>query len=228
MKQAPSIQMREAMLVGRVMLRGDIAALRFRFEDDVIWRPGQFMWLGGARLDPRPYSIASGGGDAREIEIHVKVASDKNGMSHFLCHDLSLGGVALARGPVGRFALPAKTDEARPLLMIAGGMGITPLLSMIDHAQGDQAIMLYWGAEQADALYLADHFATLQARGASRFQFVPVTGMAVGAAVARDFDDLRAWRIYLGGPPAMIDFTMPLLLARGAVREYIHFDEGVE
>jgi NAD(P)H-flavin reductase len=49
------------------------------------------------------------------------------------------------------------------------------------------------------------------------------TGL-LAAAVAEDFETLAGMSIYMAGPAAMIDSTVPLLLHKGAEESYIFSD----
>jgi len=86
--------------------------------------------------------------------IAVLREPDGRGGSRYL-HDSTAVGTSLrARGPRNHFPLVAAPDY----LFIAGGIGITPLLAMIDRAERDGATwrLLYGGRTRSSMAYLTD------------------------------------------------------------------------
>jgi ferredoxin-NADP reductase len=77
----------------------------------------------------RSYSIASPSGRIPLIEITVERIADGE-VSPFLTEQLSLGDTIELRGPVGGY-FTWSTDNPAPLMLIAGGSGIVPLMSML-------------------------------------------------------------------------------------------------
>lgn len=104
---------------------------------DVSGWPGH---LGGQHVDlrltaedgyvaQRSYSIASGAGSKPLIELTVDAVPDGE-VSGFLHEELRVGDQIEIRGPIGNyFAWSAAHDYG--LLLIAGGSGIVPLMSML-------------------------------------------------------------------------------------------------
>ncbi len=80
----------------------------------------------------RSYSIASAPEDGR-VELLVERLDDGE-VSPYLTEELRTGDGLELRGPIGGwFAWEAK--EGGPLLLVAGGSGIAPLMAMIRHRQ---------------------------------------------------------------------------------------------
>src|SRR5215208_249526 len=79
----------------------------------------------------RSYSIASE--PEREGEIDITVERIDDGEVSTYMHDVLIPGDRIeARGPIGGyFVWEARMDE--PLLLIAGGSGVVPLMSMLRH-----------------------------------------------------------------------------------------------
>lgn len=94
--------------------------------------PGQYVSvsLPGDPVDPprrRSYSV-SGQPDGRHLRISVRRIG-AGGLSDLL-HDRLVPGAAVLLGvPGGRFVL--ETDSARPVVLVAAGVGATPLLPML-------------------------------------------------------------------------------------------------
>lgn len=93
--------------------------------------PGQFLTfrLPGreGRPVPRNYSISSDPADLSHYRISVKREPEGVGSGHM--HDAMVVGASVeATGPKGDFVLDV--HHAHPVLLLAGGIGITPLLAM--------------------------------------------------------------------------------------------------
>jgi ferredoxin-NADP reductase len=76
----------------------------------------------------RSYSLASAPGDGR-IELTVQRVPGGE-VSPFLADELELGDVVEVRGPVGGWFV-WRPEQPEPILLVAGGSGVVPLMSMI-------------------------------------------------------------------------------------------------
>lgn len=191
---------------------------------------GQYVRLTLPGFEDRPFSIASAPHEPL-LEFHVK--NSGQGLSSHIVGDMKPGSTVAIDGPHGVGHL---RPGERPLLAVAGGLGIAPLKSIIDACLFDRAhppIYLYWGTRHSGQLYLDDYFRALGKKH-PRFSYIPVlseekehpscrTGMA-GSAVTEDFETLAGMSIYMAGPRVMIDATLPLLLQKGAEEDYIFSD----
>lgn len=115
----------------------------------------------------RSYSIASAPGNKR-LELAVERLDDGE-VSPYLTDELRAGDKLELRGPVGGwFVWEAK--EGGPLLLVAGGSGIAPLMAMIRHraAAGSDvpARLLYSSRSREETIY-ADELDRLAASDAS-------------------------------------------------------------
>jgi ferredoxin-NADP reductase len=78
----------------------------------------------------RSYSIASAPEDSR-LAITVERLEDGE-VSPYLVGEVKVGDQVELRGPIGGYFV-WKAGEQRPLLLIAGGSGIVPLMAMLRH-----------------------------------------------------------------------------------------------
>lgn len=89
--------------------------------------PGQFAWLRLARTRPaqeHPFTIASSAHDARKVEFTLRHTGD---FSATLA-ELTVGSKVWVDGPHGSFT----PDPSAPgLVLIAAGVGMTPMMSML-------------------------------------------------------------------------------------------------
>jgi ferredoxin-NADP reductase len=102
----------------------------------------------------RSYSIASAPEDPR-LAITVERLEDGE-VSPYLVGELKVGDKLELRGPIGGYFV-WKPGAARPLLLIAGGSGIVPLMAMLRHRKAignkDPARLLYSSRTIEDIIY---------------------------------------------------------------------------
>lgn len=111
-------------------------------------------YLPGAHIDvfipergPRQYSLCTENHDGEYYEICVKLAENSTGGSHFIHHHFSAGDTLSISTPRNHFPLPA----AGRYLLFAGGIGITPLLTMAEQlAQQDIEFELHYYVADPD------------------------------------------------------------------------------
>ncbi|WP_050928049.1 ferredoxin reductase family protein [Aestuariivita boseongensis] len=204
------------------------------------FRPGQFVWLSLARhpltLRENPFSIASDPG-RDELSFVIKEVGD---------FTKSLGQVtpdqaAWIDGPHGALVLP-DMQEAPGIGLIAGGVGIAPLLSIWRHmaATNDPrpSVLLYGNRAESQIVY-PDELERLAARPGNSLTHVlqepdPGWNGEVGfvgpASIAAAFDVCEGsenWVYLLCGPPAMVHAAETALRARGVPPANIHSEKFV-
>ncbi len=108
---------------------------RLRLSEPFAYLPGQHVVLRLTAPDgytaSRSYSVASAPDGSAEIELTVERLDDGE-VSGFLHDDVLLGDQLELRGPIGQwFVWPGDM----PTLLIGGGSGIVPLMSMIRFAR---------------------------------------------------------------------------------------------
>ncbi len=191
---------------------------------------GQYAHLSLEGLEPRAFSIASAPHQP-VLEFHIK--NSHRGFSNAVFTSLKKGDAVTLEAPFGDHYWRPST---RPLLALAGGVGIAPLKAVIEaqlaHKTGDVRVTLYWGVRDEAHLYLDAFFNDLAA-GKPAFRYIPVIAHGeaagrrsgyIGAAVTADMPDLTGFNIYMAGPAAMVEATLPLLLAQGAEKDFIFSD----
>ncbi|MFK8048464.1 MAG: pyridoxamine 5'-phosphate oxidase family protein [Halioglobus sp.] len=102
--------------------------------------PGQFLTIKvpiGGRATIRTYTVSSAPADPF-VRISVKrespIKGDKTAgvCSNFIHDEIRIGDIVEAKAPCGTFTFDA--GETRPAVLIAAGIGITPMISMARHA----------------------------------------------------------------------------------------------
>jgi ferredoxin-NADP reductase len=143
------------------------------------------------------------------------------------------------RGPTGRFTLDA--GDARPAVMIAGGIGVTPFVSIVRQAAYDalrrKLCLVYSNRRPEDAAFLPELVAlegrnpnyrlvgTMTEMEKSAMPWKGERGFLDRGMLERAVGDLAAPTWYLAGPPAMVETMKKLIVAGGAPQEQIRTDE---
>jgi predicted ferric reductase len=194
--------------------------------------PGQFSWI---RIDRSPFSVfenpfsmSSSADRADHVEFTIGVVGDFTS---------SLGSVepgtrAYLDGPYGVFTY--ERNEGPDFVMVAGGVGIAPMLSMLrtmaDRGDSRPVLLLYgnssWdGAAQREELdRLSD---VLDLRVVHVVEEAPDGWQGeVGYVDAHVLDrhlppGAERSRCFICGPPAMIAAVEELLVERGVPRAHI-------
>jgi len=102
------------------------------------FRAGQFAWLKFHyplfRITEHPFSISSAPAQWPRLAFTIKEAGDFTNR----IGELPVGTPAFVDGPYGDFTLPM--EDERPLIMIAGGVGMAPIMSLLRdlRARGDK------------------------------------------------------------------------------------------
>jgi predicted ferric reductase len=147
-----------------------------------------------------PFSM-SAAPDGQMLRLTAKAV----GPGSAALRNLPVGTRVFAEGPYGAFTSMHRTKPG--ILLIAGGIGITPIRSLLEEVDG-QAIVLYRVRTEADAVLLPELQALVSARGA---QIHVLTGRTSSGSQPFEPDNLVALvpdiaerDIYLCGPPAMM------------------------
>ena len=103
----------------------------------------------------RSYSIASPP-EASPFELTVE-RLDQGEVSPFLTDQLQPGDTIELRGPIGGYFVWSALDARHPLLLVAGGSGIVPLMCMLRHRRMSgsamPAALLYSSRTREDVIY---------------------------------------------------------------------------
>lgn len=198
----------------------------FTADQSFSFRPGQYLeWTIPAeeadlRGNRRYLSISSAPGGT---EVRFATRMPKERPSSFKSHMLAMqpGETITAGGLAGDFTLP--TDTQQKLVLIAGGIGITPFISQLRdmearHEQRD-IILLYAVNVETDLMFL-DVLGK-----AAGVRLVTVIGTHItDAVIAREVPDYASRLFYISGPNAMVSATRMLLRGMSVSRGRIMTD----
>jgi NAD(P)H-flavin reductase len=167
--------------------------------------------------------------------------------SQWLFDDIKIGDALIAEGPYGRAY--AQPHPIRPVLCIAGGTGLAPILAITEQlldTGGPPSLHLYVGVRTNDDVVLLERLARLHDMGAQlaisvehptfsaaalspgEFPGAPVRIGRVIDHVAADWTDLSGHDIYLAGPAGMVDAALRALVREaGAPADRLFFDRFI-
>ncbi len=182
-----------------------------------------------ARRAYSPANVANWNG---ELEFYIRLLSG-GVMSEYLTETAAIGDVLTVSSPQGSFTMVE--NGLRPRWFIAGGTGLSPLLSMLRRMAewGDpQPTRLFLGVTRHTEVFAQDELqviaATLPAFRADTLVWQPdpqwtgTTGNPVDFAAA-EASVLSEWPdVYVCGPPPMIDAAYAALTAVGVPQTQIH------
>jgi len=165
-----------------------------------------------------PFSL-SAAPDGRTLRLTVKAAGDG---SAALRH-LAPGTRVFAEGPYGAFTTLHRT---RPdTLLIAGGVGVTPIRALLEELHG-HAVVLYRVSSEADAVLHGELRELALAKGAELHLITgpPVPDRLAPAELTRLVPDLTDRDVYVCGPPGMTTAVLRGLRELGVPRQQIHYE----
>lgn len=222
-------------ITAREALTHDIVRLRVTLDTPIAYKAGQYARLSVEGLDgvARSYSFAEPPRDDGAVSFLVRRVPGGRFSSYV--HDTDVVGQRVrVEGPSGDFWL--RPGDA-PVLMMAGGSGLAPMLAMLHEALAagvSRDVTLLFGARDVRDLYALEEVAAIAVAWRGRFTFVPVLSEASETSAWDGARGLvtehlaahltRGAQVYLCGPPAMIDAARLLLDARGVPREHVRFD----
>jgi predicted ferric reductase len=209
------------------------SALRFK--------AGQFAFLTIAdspfALEQHPFSFVSSARDAHRLEFAVKELGDFTDQ----IGDVPVGTRAFVDGPYGSLQLP-REDEGG-LFMVAGGIGVTPLMSMLRTLRDEQSatpvVLLYANNRLDDVAYRDELDAIADAIDLTLVHVLAEPHPGWDGEQGFVTDDLIArylpaerndrWWYLVCGPPAMMEAAEEALCELGVPESRIEserFDIG--
>jgi len=189
------------------------------------FRAGQFVALfldiGGVRTS-RPYSISSSPTQTGFIDITVRRMTP-GFVSEFLNEHIAVGDRLQISGPAGSFCYEPLVDTD-DLVFLAGGCGITPFMSMIQHAadiRADITMHLIYGNRTAGDVIFKDRLEALASSLRSLRMDIVIsepedgyqgrTGLLDTKCIRECVADLRGKTFFVCGPHAMYDVCLQAL-----------------
>jgi predicted ferric reductase len=206
-------------------------------RENFSYLPGQFAFLTlhrqGEKPCEHPFTISSSPTDRECISFTIKESGDFTNMIGVT----KPGDLARVEAPFGRFSY-LKLPAFDQLVMIAGGVGITPILSCLRHIAKlgyDKPLTLIWANKTKEDIFLASELSELIAA---------LPGLEIHHVHSRqpDYEGLtgrvdknlllklipnptRNTHVMLCGPPAMMKTVRKEIIKAGIARSRIHTEK---
>lgn len=213
----------------------DTYNVRFKVPDHVeTWEPGQYVMI---TIDPmddhHPFSVSKINSD-QTVEITFKVFG--NFTKKF--SQVVAGQKLYFAGPYGTANKMVQYHKKEDLVLVAGGIGITPFRCIINHLleKNDQRnIYLFYCVSQPDFFAFDDEFTKL-AKQHANFHYIKICSKPVkdpsviqgyisDLIIKDQIGDLPSHSYVVCGPDAMLAAVNVLLRSHGVPRYQIHKEE---
>jgi ferredoxin-NADP reductase len=205
-----------------------------------LFHPGQFIVFDldmpdGDKL-VRCYSLS----DAPHSDHYrVSIKRVPSGRSSNFFHDhVVVGSTLNLRAPGGHFFIEPDTG---PLVLIAGGIGITPLLGMLNWClaqQPEREVWLFYGVRNGGEQIMREHLESQSSRHANFHLHICHSNPLPGEVIGRDYHHagrvgidllrlqlpLRPYHFYVCGPGQMMQSIVAGLEDWGVPDAHIHFE----
>ena len=219
-------------------------------NQSLAFKPGQFLFVTFysevVNKNLHPFSIESEGHSAvitlRPGEIHEQfhpfsitstpedadlriVFKDVGDYTHAM-RSLDEGAWARIEGPYGTFSHVNLRNRRQ--VWIAGGIGITPFLSMARSLDPAYEVDFYYSMRSTSTAYLLAEFLRI-AEDLPNFEVIPYpedeVGFLTADAIEQRSGSLTSKDIMLCGPPPMIDALRTQLYAKGVPKKQVLYEK---
>lgn len=215
----------------------DIKELSFKFiePEKVDYKAGQFI-LVKIQENPkmyRAYSISSYNEDGTGLSVTIK--KDPKGYgTDIIFNKFNEGNTIELEGPMGAELIVDNTAEK--IIFIAGGIGITPFVPMVQEILKNnkvaKEVKLIYGVNQ-EKEFLYDDFFTNMDRQSDRFEYRKIVAFDENWAGRKGFVtdilkemQLDGYKVYMCGPKPMINPTVKQLTKQGVTDDNIFYESA--
>jgi predicted ferric reductase len=205
------------------LLDGDVTEVTLASTSSAMARAaGQFAFVSftdGPTREQHPFTISSG--SHRSIRFSIKASGD---YTETLLASLPIGSVARIEGPYGAFDY---RRGGRRQLWLAGGIGITPFISMAEELDAETDVHLLWSVhDEREAIYY-EQLSRLCGEKANLNLTVHSTSQRGHVDVSTLGLDTTAngYSVFICGPLPMRKALIRQLRSLGVARGAIHFEE---
>jgi predicted ferric reductase len=195
-------------------------------EEPLKFSPGQLVFIGiddeAVTRELHPFSITSAPGE-EELRLVVKAIGDYTTD----LRNVAPGAWAMVEGPYGGFW--HDSSKIRRQIWIAGGIGVTPFLSIArSFDPTDHEVDFYYATEDAEsALFLDELFAIADQH--PELRVIPFRADSLGFLTAQDVraasGDLSDTHIFMCGPPAMMLSLATQFEDLGVPERQLHYED---
>jgi ferredoxin-NADP reductase len=212
----------ETKVVDIIIRARDVLSFRFNRVEGFDYKAGQWMFVTipskSGKLK-KHFTISSSPTESGFIEFTKKLTD-----SDYSCalRELKVGDVVEIDAPYGLFTLDNNYDK---IAMLSGGIGITPLRSMIKYATDqklNKSIVLLYGNNTIEDVAFRDEFDNLEKQNKylkvvhvikdPPSDWIGYGGYINSDKIQKEVVDLKERVFYICGPQGMIDIMTKLLI----------------
>jgi len=198
------------------------------------YKPGQFMFLELQKANQvsqeHPFTISSSPANRDDLTVTIK----KSGNYTDNIDQTMPGEKALVEAPFGRFSI-AFTPKARSFLFIAGGVGITPIHSIIlflrQQNDSRQVRLIFGNKQEKDILFREElescpqNFKIFHVLSKPEKNWTGLSGHINGDVITKCASDvISEAEVFLCGPPGMMKTVIAELNGLGIPDRRIHYE----
>lgn len=208
---------------------GDVKEFVFQPPESFTWVAGQYMHYvlphdADDRGTERWFTISSAPSE-NEIRITTRINHEHSSSFKEKLQTLQPGDEIEADGPEGDFVIQ---DPSRNYLFIIGGIGITPVRSMLVEAKAKgmqlSATILY--ANRSEAIPFQDELNDLQAENPNlNIEYVIEPERLDEARLSQAIDSIQDPLIYISGPKPMVKSLAKQVKAMGVEEQNLKIDD---
>lgn len=170
-----------------------------------------------------PYSLMSSPYDSSAYQIAVRRVEGGRGGSKLMHERVREGDLIEITAPVNLFPL---VKQARQHLFIAGGVGITPVVSQLEELRLSQVpFELHYAVRGADHARIGEELRRVYGERVHLYRKDQDPRMDIGAVLA---DRPLGSHVYVCGPDAMIDDTLARARELGWTDSHVHYERFLE
>jgi CDP-4-dehydro-6-deoxyglucose reductase len=217
------------------LLSEDIMQVKLRLPpaSNFEFLEGQFIDIIGPNSIRRSYSIASISSN-NKITLLIKKVKDGK-LSHYWFNKAKLNDLLRIEGPKGTFFL---RDRAKPLVFLATGTGIAPIISILDGLDSDpdfnqiENISLFWGNRVQQDFIWSPNFKKINV------DFYPIVSKDdddwngeigyVQDVALRVLNNIKKVNVYACGASVMIDCAKSNFIKSGLNEKDFYSDKFVQ
>lgn len=221
----------EAEVLGLVQRTKDIISIKFTKPIEFEYKPGQFIFVTLGRGESEMTKHFSLSSSPTEDFLEITKRLTGHPFSNAL-EALKVGDKVFLKGPFGDFTFHG---EHKKIGMVTGGIGITPLRSMIkysiDKKLGTDIILLYSNRHENDIAF-NDEFVELQKYNRNikivntvtrpEPSWIGVHGRIDADMIQEYMPDYNDRTIFISGPGKMVDSMLILLKELNIPEKQIH------
>lgn len=190
--------------------------------------PGQFVFVSfrakGVSREWHPFSVSSMAND--DLSLTIKALGTYTDKLTKIAPDI-IGQEVLVEGGYGRFSF--RNFHSRRQIWVAGGIGITPFLSMLPEVRGDYQIDLFYSVKNASELMDINYMSQLLANNGGNLRIFPVIsdrdGMLTVDRIIETVGDVSDAEVLICGPPPMMAALRKQFVAKGIKKYNVHSEE---